>query len=127
MTEWTLETLKEHFDALRHADEKALRIKEEADNKALELARSIQEFKDEKANELRSQIEGERGMYVTQSDLRGAVEKIEAHIKPLSEFVTTQQGRRSGIGTSAGVLVGALTGAGAIIGLIIALANALGN
>jgi hypothetical protein len=40
--------------------EKALRIKDAGDEKALNLARDIQVYKDEKANELRSQIERER-------------------------------------------------------------------
>ena len=37
--------------------EKALKIKEVADLAALQLAREIQTYKDEKANELRTQIE----------------------------------------------------------------------
>jgi hypothetical protein len=65
--------------------EKALKIKETADLAALELAREIQTYKDEKANELRSQIERERGTYVTRDQL-----------KPLSDFVASQQGRQGG-------------------------------
>jgi vacuolar-type H+-ATPase subunit H len=116
-------SLREYFEALRHSDdkvdqwifrfyeerdrrladvaierEKALKIKEEADKRALDLQAETQAYKDEKANELRSQIERERGAYVTQSDLRGAVDKIEATIKPL---IGT---RREGIGVSANVL-----------------------
>ena len=74
--------------------EKALKIKETADLAALELAREIQTYKDEKANELRSQIERERGTYVTQSDLKGAVEKLEAMLAPLSEYVTASRASR---------------------------------
>jgi hypothetical protein len=73
--------------------EKALKIKEVADLAALQLAREIQTYKDEKANELRSQIERERGTYATQNDLRAAVERMEALIKPLSDYVLSQQGR----------------------------------
>jgi hypothetical protein len=65
--------------------EKALKIKETADRAALELAREIQTYKDEKANELRSQIERERGTYVTQEQL-----------KPLADFVARQQGQQRG-------------------------------
>lgn len=71
---------------------KALRIKEEADNVALELARSIQTYKDEKANELRSQIESERGGYATKGDLESATEKILAVVKPALDYVTSRQG-----------------------------------
>ena len=80
---WTLEAYISHNEAIRSEQEKfqgerdrrymerddlraqALKIKEEGDARALELARQIQTYKDEKANELRSQIERERGTYVT--------------------------------------------------------------
>jgi hypothetical protein len=108
-------TLREHLAALREADlrfdaerdrrntevsqerEKALKIKEEEREKALSLAREIQTYKDEKANELRSQIERERGTYVTQSDLRGAVEKIDATMAPVIAYVASQQGGSKGM------------------------------
>ena len=110
--EWV--SLREHLEAQRESDlrleterdrrytevsierEKALKIKEVADLTALSLAREIQTYKDEKANELRSQIERERGSYATQTDLRGAVEKVEATIKPIADYVASQQGRRGG-------------------------------
>ena len=46
-------------------DREARRIKDEADRTALGLAREIQIYKDEKANELREQISNERGSYPT--------------------------------------------------------------
>ena len=67
--------------------EKALKIKEAADETALTLAREIQHYRDEQANNLRAQIERERGDYATQSDLQGVAAKMEALIKPLTEFV----------------------------------------
>jgi len=80
-------SLKEYFEALLDAErrfmeernqryaevnterEKALKIKEVADLKALDLARDIQVYKDEKANQLREQINSERGLYATNKDL----------------------------------------------------------
>jgi vacuolar-type H+-ATPase subunit H len=53
----------------------ALRIKQDADTVALDLARQIQTYKDEQANELRSQIESERGGYVTKDQLAAANER----------------------------------------------------
>lgn len=84
--------------------EKALKIKEEADKAALGLAREIQTYKDEKANELREQISSERGLYASKGDLLSATEKIEATIKPLADYITAQQGRSQGIGVSASSL-----------------------
>ena len=145
---WTLQTFKVYTDALRDADgrfaaerdrrytevsqerEKALKIKEEADKAALGLAREIQTYKDEKANELRSQIERERGSYVTQQELRQTVEKLEAVLKPLSEYVTSQQGRASqvverqtstvNIWGIAGIILGTLIGIGGLIAALLA-------
>jgi phage-related minor tail protein len=122
-------SLREYFEALRHSDdkvaqwifrfyeerdrrinevnierEKALKIKETADLAALGLAREIQTYKDEKANELRSQIERERGNYASRSDLLALGDKFEAQLKPLAEYMTRQQGRSSGIGSSAAAL-----------------------
>jgi hypothetical protein len=76
--------------------EKALAIKDRADVTALELARQIQTYKDEKANELREQINSERGLYATKDEIENAVDRLEAVIKPLSDYVTAQQGREGG-------------------------------
>lgn len=96
--------LKEHLAALRDADirlneerdrryaevnierEKALKIKETADLAALGLAREIQNYKDEKANELREQISSERGLYATNKD-----------IEPIKSYVASQTGRGLGM------------------------------
>jgi hypothetical protein len=75
--------------------EKALKIKETADLAALGLAREIQTYKDEKANELREQINSERGLYATKEDLRNLEDKLTALIKPLSEFVIGAAGGKA--------------------------------
>lgn len=108
---WTIDTLAAHHAALRLMDErlrasedrrytevgvereKALKIKETADLAALGLAREIQTYKDEKANELREQINSERGLYASKNDLEAAVSKIEETLKPVQEFVSRQSGR----------------------------------
>jgi vacuolar-type H+-ATPase subunit H len=76
--------------------EKALKIKETADLAALQLAREIQTYKDEKANELREQISRERGLYVSQGELKAAIGEITATLKPVVEYVASQQGVRQG-------------------------------
>jgi len=104
-------SLKEHLEMIRALDdrfmaerdrryaevnierEKALKIKETADLAALQLAREIQSYKDEKANELREQISSERGMYATNKD-----------IEPLKSFVSSQTGRGIGMNALAGWL-----------------------
>jgi vacuolar-type H+-ATPase subunit H len=110
--------MKLHYEAeLRYANdrrysevnierEKALKIKEEADKAALSLARDIQQYKDEKANELREQINSERGLYVTIPTLTAAIEKVEALVAPLTAYVNAQQGRSGGFNAGWGYIVG---------------------
>lgn len=111
---WTIDTLAAHYDEVRRLQdridaerdrryaevalerEKALKIKEEADKAALYLAREIQTYKDEKANELREQINSERGLYASKGDLNAAIEKVDATLKPVLEYVATDRGRGAG-------------------------------
>jgi len=141
---WTTDTLKYHHDVLRDADrrfdealrdaalrfdqerdrrytevaferEKALKIKETADLAALQLAREIQTYKDEKANELREQINSERGLYASKDDVIASAGKIEAMIAPLQTYVASQQGRSGGLNAGWGWIVG---GAGLVLTLV---------
>jgi len=130
---WTVDTYAVHNEAMRASQlqldserdrryaevniekEKALKIKEEADKAALGLAREIQTYKDEKANELREQINSERGHYATKADLTAAMEKVAAELKPLMDYVAAERGRDRGVASSWGVLIGAV---GLIVGLI---------
>ncbi len=127
---WTVETLRVYHEALRRADErfeserdrryaevkaeqeKALKIKEEADKAALLLASKIQEYKDEKANELRSQIEREQGERASKAELQGAVEKLQAE--------------RRGSGLNNQTLLLAFVGFVLITGQILAAAKVFG-
>jgi hypothetical protein len=106
--------LREHLAAIRAADaelaaerdrrylevsaerEKALKIKETADLAALQLAREIQTYKDQQHNGLLQQIDRERAKYPTKDDLLAAIEKVQAQITPLAEYVAAQQGRSGG-------------------------------
>jgi hypothetical protein len=95
--------------------EKALKIKEEADKNALELDRQIRDYKEQKHNDLIQQNQDERGTYATQSDLKAVNEKIEALIKPLSTYVTTQQGQTKGSEITMGKLYACIAGLGGIV------------
>jgi hypothetical protein len=97
--------------------EKALKIKETADLAALGLAREIQTYKDEKANELREQINSERGEYASKNDLRAAVEKMEETLKPMVSFVAAAQGRGAGVADSRQMLTWLLGIALALVAL----------
>ena len=94
--------------------EKALKIKEQADRDALALDRTIRDYKDEKANELREQIGRERLLYATKEDLVASFQKIEAIVTPLATYIASQQGRSGGLNNAWGWLLG-------LVGLLAAL------
>lgn len=111
---WTVETLRILLDeraqwqaALaaetdrRYAEvalerEKALKIKETADERALGLQAETQKYKDEKANQLREQINSERGLYATKDDVIAAVDKVMAHVTPMTDYVSGKRGNDAG-------------------------------
>ena len=94
---------REHNEAMRMADLRfheerdkryssenelramALRIKETADAKALDLASQIQTYKDDKADKTREQSLSERGAYVTHSDLASVFAKTENQLTSFIE------------------------------------------
>jgi len=118
-------TLKEHLEKVRELElrfqeerdrrytevalerEKALKIKETADLAALQLAREIQTYKDEKANELREQISSERGLYATKDDIGNLVEKVDGLIKPVQNWQAKATGAAVVLALIAGT-IGAL-------------------
>lgn len=129
-----METLREGDDRLaverdrRYAEVAAERlrsaeIRHDADQRALDLAREIQAYKDEKANDLRAQIESERGHYVSREEMNGVVEKLDAVIKPLTVYVTAQQGGPRAI--TSGMLIAGLGAVAGLLGILIVVANFL--
>lgn len=99
--------------------EKALRIKEIGDAKALELERATQAYKDEKANELREQINSERLRYASKEDLSALADKLEISLKPIADFVAASRGGKD-VWSDLAVKLGV---AGAVIALIIKFVN----
>lgn len=140
---WTMETLKEHTDALRAADERfqterdrrysevadqraaALTIGKTADDKALELSRELQQYKDDKADKARDTALSERGGFVTKGDLELVVTRIEDSLKPLFEFVASQKGIVQGTQLTTAKLFGFIAAAGTISGIVVALISHL--
>jgi hypothetical protein len=89
--------------------EKALAIKEKADEAARVLVAANQAYRDEKANELREQISRERLLYATKDDVVGVVEKVEALIGTRSEgakdAISSLNSRIATVGVLLGILV----------------------
>lgn len=144
---WTLPAYIEHneqmlverdrrYDDLQEERDRALAEQARLREEALRLAREAQHYRDEQSNNLRAQIEQERGSYVTrvESDQNitrlealvvSSVERIDVTLKPLVEYVAVQQGRRSGFSSTGAIVVGSVATIGAILTIVIIIANAL--
>lgn len=112
---------RDYVDTRFAAQKEALAIKDAGDREALKLAREIQTYKDEKANELREQINRERGLYATKDDLKGAVEKLEVALSPVLTYVASQQGRSTGMDKSWAILISVIVAAASVFGIVFAL------
>jgi hypothetical protein len=108
--------------------EKALKIKDEADKRALFLQAETQKYKDEKANELRSQIERERGNYSTKDDLSAAETRFATALRPIADYVTAQTGgavERNTAKTDLTAIRGTIIGSAGVITAVVFGAIAL--
>lgn len=140
-TVWTVETYAAHNEAMRVVEdrfqterdrrytevnvekEKALKIKETADLTALELARESQVYKDERNDAMREQNLKDNGIYATRDDLAEVVTRIDKTLKPLLDYVSSQQGMGKGSQLTKGNLYAAGTIIIAIIGAIVLIGN----
>ena len=125
-----------HNEALRLADdrryaevnvekEKALLIKTTADDEAMRLARESQVYKDQQSDASREKNLAASGIYATTTDLALVVEKIEKSLKPVFEFVSSQQGINKGATTTKGELYATIAAISAVVGVFFLLANNL--
>lgn len=92
---WMWRFLEERDRRYEERDRRYTEVQRERD-KAEVIARDTQTYKDRQGNELREQLGRERLDYASKSDLTGALETINATLKPLVEYVAAQQGSRQG-------------------------------
>lgn len=116
---------RKHLEALREADQRALAIKQTADEQALALSREAQHYRDEQANKLRDQINEERGSYLTQDVYTERHEELVRRIGAIEKALAEGGGRDRGKTDSSARLVTMLSLGVGFIGVIVAvLANA---
>lgn len=104
------------YSEVQSAKAEALQIKAEADRRALELAREMQDYRDQMHNGLLGQLKENASKYATHSELCAAIEKIEVTLQPITTFVASQQGKTQGLNVGWGYLVG-------LVGLLAAIAG----
>lgn len=136
---WALESYIMHNEAMRAANEKmvaevdrrytegnelraiALKIKETADRDALELDRASQTYKAERNDAMREQSITDKGQYATHADVAMVVDRMEKSLKPIVEYIATQQGGVAGSRITTGNVYAAIGAFGIILGAIMYL------
>lgn len=123
MTDWSDVTvpLKDVLEIIRADDQRALQIKEVGDGKALDLQKETQQYKDEKANELREQISNERGAYLTRLEFNTSHQALIDKIDALTTRIAATEGRSGGLNQGWVWLLGAIVAIGTIIGIAVRL------
>jgi hypothetical protein len=109
---------RKHLEALRTADQRALAIKEQADEKALDLAREAQHYRDEQANKLREQIGEERGKYITAAVYDERHEELIRRITATENLLAESGGRSAGLSALLGYGIG-------VVGVVAAIVSQL--
>ncbi len=109
------------YTEVKAADAMALKIKEQADRDAAGLERENRAYKDEKANNLREQIGGERGLYALKTDVQQLIERFDLSLKPINDYISGTRGKVSITGPLWG-LAGAVLVA-VLAGLVLSLSN----
>lgn len=107
VTQREFDIVREHWNQLREADQRALEIKQDADDKAKLLEQEVRAYKDASQNEWRGESGDRAATYVTR-----------AEIKPLQDYVAGRagvSGLQVSLMTLAGLVIAALSVALVII------------
>jgi hypothetical protein len=108
VTKREADLVRKHLRELREADQRAIVIRQDADDKAKLLEQEVRAYKDASQNEWRGESSDRAAAYVTR-----------AEIKPIQDWALAQQGRSAGISAMGAILL-TLTGL-AIAALSVAL------
>jgi len=147
VSEWTTETLKEHFetllaerdnrlqqrydaqqDALKAAllaQEKAVATAMTAAKEAVTKAETAAERRFEGINEFRGQLADQQQTFIPRTEANAAIERntervadLVERVNALASRIDTQQGKSSGIAASWGVLVSVMVLVGIVAGVV---------
>jgi hypothetical protein len=82
-----MEERDRRYTEVAEARAEALKIKEQADRDALELAQRNQTYKDERSDKMSEDVIGSRGNYATKEDLSQLGNQFATALKPIQDFI----------------------------------------
>jgi hypothetical protein len=118
MSEWTVDTLKEHFDALREDDQEAIAAALAAAKEAVIKAEVASEKRFEGINEFRGALNDVVSRNVTRNEWSSSHEALIEKITELQRRADKNEGRGSGLSSAGAIAVGAIGVIGTIAFII---------
>lgn len=124
MSEWTVDTLKEHLADLRADDQRALAAALASAEKANDKAETAQRAVNKTQNEFRGTLKDQASTLMPIKEAEAKFEDLQKQITDLSNSQKTSTGRTEGSQITMGKMVTLVTVVTAILGTIVIVANA---
>ena len=120
---WTVDSLKELFEALRQADKEALAIALTSADKANEKAEAAQRVVNTSQNEFRGTLKDQAATLMPRGESEAVTKELRTQIDDLKGKVTTLESRKQGASDNQKGIYAAIAAVGGILAIIIMVAN----
>ena len=121
MSGWTIETLKEHFEALREADKEAVKAALAAAERAVEKAEANAEKWRENANEWRGAMNDRERNLMPRAEAEKSIKANAEKIDGLETRIERSEGRSGGLNAGWAYLLAAIGMLATIVSIVMAL------
>ncbi len=121
MTDWTVDTLKEHVDQRFIDNEKAVNAALAAAKEAVNKAEAAQSDKNRMQNEFRGQLSDQATTFMPRKEAEATDQIMANDVAELKAWRREVEGRSAGLTQGWAILVGATLIAGTIIGAVVAV------
>ncbi len=127
MSEWTLETLKEHFDALRKDDQGAVAAALSAAERAAAKADSAMEKRFDAVNEFRATLSDQAAHLLPRAEFNaqfsGLLDRVGIISEQLNTLAAKTEGKREGIGGTGSTILSFIVGTAAVVAILLSTAT----
>jgi hypothetical protein len=123
VSEWTVDTLKVHYDTVLAEKDKAINAALEAAEKAVTKAEAASERRFEGVNEFRAALSDQTQTFIPRSEYSSAADSVERRLRLLEAAVSAWGGRSTGLDAGWGYLLGGLGAVGTVVGVMLAVTS----
>lgn len=120
-SEWTVDTLKAHFDQRLADQEKAVDAALAAAKEATQKAESAAERRFDALNEMRAMVNDQAALYLTRNEYEAKHEGLVQKVDTLQKVGAAGEGHDEGLNKAWGLLIGAVGLLGALVAIWIAV------